>query len=333
MSFIRPIQATDIDDYVALAYESKFGMTNLPKNPDALKKNIERSLRSFEGTTNELDALYLFVLEDPTIKTVIGVSGIISRTGVTRPLDYFKKKEIIPKKLFQEVPASYSILTRIQLHEEATEVCALYLSKKTRSEGYGKLLSFCRYLYMSQHLDRFNETTFADLRGIIHPDGECPFWDGVGRHFLPINFEELMRRRDLGHVEVADLMPHFSIYIDLLPEETREVIGKTHENTLPAFNMLLKQGFTATGEIDLFDAGPRMLAKTDQIHAIQKVKIMAVAKIEDNVKADRYITSTIGVPFKACLAKLLFTDKGLLIDRISANCLSAEPGTKLQVLR
>jgi arginine N-succinyltransferase len=68
---------------------------------------------------------------------------------------------------------------------------------------------------------------------------------------------------------IAELMPAYPIYISLLPEAAREVIGQVHPNTAPARAILEKEGFSWRGSVDIFDAGPVLEAETDQIRAVR----------------------------------------------------------------
>ncbi|MGH6780755.1 MAG: arginine N-succinyltransferase, partial [Sphingomonadaceae bacterium] len=68
---------------------------------------------------------------------------------------------------------------------------------------------------------------------------------------------------------IADLMPKNPIYIDLLPESARTVIGKPHQDSAPAMAMLRREGFRFEGYVDVFDAGPQVHCDRDTIATVR----------------------------------------------------------------
>ncbi len=55
---------------------------------------------------------------------------------------------------------------------------------------------------------------------------------------------------------ILDLMPQHPIYVDLLPEAARAVIGKCHKDGEGARRLLEWEGFSFSNVIDIFDGGP-----------------------------------------------------------------------------
>ena len=74
----------------------------------------------------------------------------------------------------------------------------------------------------------------------------------------------------MGNQFIADLMPRHPIYVALLPKAARDTLGRPHDNAAPAFNMLLKEGFSFRGYIDVFDGGPLVDARIDEIKTVQE---------------------------------------------------------------
>jgi len=92
----------------------------------------------------------------------------------------------------------------------------------------------------------------------------------VGLNVLQKEFSLKQRKADylsaIGNKQfISDLMPKYPIYVPLLPEPAREVIGQVHKATLPAYNMLKLEGFQDSGYVDIFDAGPTVEAPLNQI--------------------------------------------------------------------
>ena len=68
-------------------------------------------------------------------------------------------------------------------------------------------------------------------------------------------------------------MPEYPIYVNLLPESARDVIGKVHQHTEPARSILLKEGFKQTHEVDIFDAGPILTAPRHELRTWKECQI------------------------------------------------------------
>jgi len=69
---------------------------------------------------------------------------------------------------------------------------------------------------------------------------------------------------------ILDLMPKHPIYLDLLPEEARAVVGETHVDGLGARKLLEWEGFTYDRVIDIFDGGPLVSVPRDHIRTVRE---------------------------------------------------------------
>lgn len=320
---LRPFQTSDLEKVEELAYQAQTGMANLPKNPKRLKAMGELSLHSFQSKIS--NPFYIFILENSETKEVLGISGIRKEAA---PLEYYRVKSLPLPRLYEEVSHSTPLLERVKYTEASSEICALFLTPSAREHHLGKLLSWSRFYFIAAFPDRFTEQIFANMRGIIHPDGECPFWNGVGRHFLPISYHELMDRRDKTEEPFASLLPSLPIYIDLLPLETKNAIGQTHMNTRPALKMLLELGFSPTGEVDLYDAGPIVMAETPSIKIIKDSQTLVIDAIADEVHAPLQLLSNERLDFKAVFGTLDTSSRTL--DRQSAHDLEIDVGSTIR---
>lgn len=329
---IRPIVFKDFECLNDLAQQAQLGMTNLPKNTDRLFQYVEKSIFSFQDNVGEpAHHYYMFGLEDMSKDKLLGVSAIYSQTGIDTPLEYFAIKEIPQPPLFPEVPERIKMLERVKYTKGPSEICSLFLTHDARKEGLGKLLSLSRFLFMAAFPERFSTEVFADLRGVLNRAGHCPFWEGVGKRFLPIDFNELMHRRDLGHHEVSALMPSSPIYVNLLTPEAIAVIGETHPNTKPALQMLLGQGFIKTNEIDLYDAGPRVIAKRTVIKTIRESHIGRVGQIKNLSTLTTVLLANSRIDFRACMGKMeIDAEASLILEPETAKALELKIGDPVQ---
>ena len=86
-------------------------------------------------------------------------------------------------------------------------------------------------------------------------------------------------------------MPRHPVYVNLLPEAARSVIGEVHADTQPARAMLEQEGFRYEGYVDIFDAGPTVECFRDNIHAVRASRVLPVEigegdPVPDNLRHD-----------------------------------------------
>ncbi len=108
-------------------------------------------------------------------------------------------------------------------------------------------------------------------------DGRSPFWEGLGRHFFAMEYSTADYLTGIGQKAfVAELMPRHPVYVNLLPESARAVIGAVHDDTQPARALLEQEGFRYEGYVDIFDAGPTLECFRDNIHAVRQSAVLPV---------------------------------------------------------
>ncbi|HBP78593.1 MAG TPA: arginine N-succinyltransferase, partial [Halomonas sp.] len=141
----------------------------------------------------------------------------------------------------------------------------------------GALLSKARWLFMAQFRDRFPQKVLAEMRGVFDENNISPFWESLGKHFFPMDFNEADRLTGLGQKSfIGELMPKFPIYTTFMSEEARACIGQVHRHTRPALEMLKKEGLRWEGYIDIFDGGPTVEAYIDDVRAIRNSQLYQV---------------------------------------------------------
>lgn len=316
---IRPIKETDKVALKGFAEAASIGITNLPKHEKRREQLLSLALAPHPK------AYYLFLLENYYDGTALGVCGIFPETT---NLDYFKlNREPLPS-YFPESLKEAATLERIQYPKGSTEICSLYLSRPARKEGLGKLLSHSRFYFMKAFPDLFADEVFAEMRGFIDENGDAPFWDALGRRFAGISYRQLMDLVDQGDRRARDLMPSKTVYVDLLDPRGKEAIGKTFQSTTPAHKLLQELNFTFSGEIDLFDGGPRLICKREKIAIVQKAKRFPVVKIRSLEKEKQLISNTKS-DFKATLGQVEREDHGAAIDSLTAQILEVDVGDEI----
>ncbi|MEI5637460.1 MULTISPECIES: arginine N-succinyltransferase [unclassified Pseudoalteromonas] len=272
MLVLRPIQETDFAELKAIAIESGHGFTSLPVDDELLSNKISRSVNSFNKAVKQpFDEGYLFVLEDTTSGEIVGTTGIEAAVGMSVPLYHYHMGKTVHHSSTLGVYNTVDILSMCNDYTGCSEICTLFLREGHRQGFAGRFLSRSRFLFMAEHAERFSETVIAEMRGVSDEQGHSPFWQWLQEHFFSIEFPQADHLVGLGDkVFICELMPKYPIYANLLSPEAQAVIGHVHEKTKPALRLLQKEGFEHRGYVDLFDAGPTVEARLDNIRTVRE---------------------------------------------------------------
>lgn len=312
MLVIRPIKGSDFDVLMQCAKESGHGFTSLPVDKEMIQARIDHSKKSFAmNACSPGNQGYLMVAEDIENGEIAGTTGIEAAVGMDSPFYSYHVNKVVHHSRRLEVHNVVEVLSLGNNYTGLTEICTLFLRPQYRGGLNGKLLSKCRFLMLAQFPEKFSEIIFAEMRGVSDEKGDSPFWAWLKDHFFSIDFilaDYLAGTGQKGFI--ADLMPKLPIYVNLLSDEARAVIGKVHEKTRPALNMLEKEGFTYRGYIDIFDAGPTVECLSYNIDTIRR-SFTAKVKITPHSSAqDHLISNTRFEDFRATVAKIAVDIEG-----------------------
>lgn len=305
MIVIRPIGKDDFPGYIKLAFASHINFYTLPKSERLLEHRFERALQSFNDTSVAPERqFYLFVAEDTVSKNLLGVSAISALSGGNEPLYFFRLEYLPVISPLAPVVKKLPVLNPVSYAHGPSEVGSLFVDPASRGTGVGKLLSLSRFLFAARFQERFTGSFISELRGPIQ-DGSSLFWEAIGRHFFDVSFGEIQEMMNYGRSFIGHFLPQYPIYVDLLPQAVQEMIGKVDEETKPAFNLLSRLGFLPTGEIDVIDGGPKLIAKKEIIPPICASRVAVVGSIKDMpTNLPHYIISNERLDFRAVLAPL-----------------------------
>ena len=279
MSFvIRPSREDDLEHLYEMAKLTGGGFTNLPADRDALTGKLERSAKAFANTGDELvDETFLLVLENTETGAVRGTCQLMTQVGQQWPFYSYRLNTLTQYSQELDRTVRAEMLHLVTDLEGCSEVGGLFLHPNERAGGLGLLLARSRYLFIAMHRQRFAERVLAELRGIIDDRGGSPFWDGVAGRFFGMTFQEADYFNAInGNQFIADLMPKHPVYVAMLDDDAREVIGLPHPTGRAAMKMLEKEGFRFEGYVDIFDGGPTMLARTDDVVSVADAKTSPV---------------------------------------------------------
>lgn len=329
MLIIRPIRESDAGAFIELVYGMSLGMRSLPKNKERLMRKIKHSVDSFNKTSGVPEQeRYLFVLEDTDTGQIPGTCAIWTAKGTYWNDQFYRIETSESSSPWTGGKHEIKTLNVVMPKEDLTENGSLYLDHAFRHHGVGELLSLSRFLFAAGHLNRFCPNIMAEMRGIILPDQTAPFWEGVGRHFCDVPFTEIMSRIDLDNSVISQILPRHPIYISLLPKEVQETIGAVHHSTAGALNMLLKEGFIMTNDIDLFDGGPKVKAKLSNLYTVKESRTYVLVKVTgDSIEGKTYILSNDRLDFRACYGTMQISSDGkATLTKEVADALRLAPG-------
>jgi arginine N-succinyltransferase len=185
---------------------------------------------------------------------------------------------------------------------------------------------------MASDPSRVAENVLSELRGWFDEDGSCPFWDHVASKFFHMPFAEADRKSASTDGQfILDLAPRHPIYVELLPEEAREVISRVHREGEGAKALLEREGFRANGLIDIFDAGPTMICPRDQIRTVRE-SLRLTVQLEDPVSTGPALVAVDDFQrFRAVRTPAAVDGDHALISREAADVLGVKAGDQVRV--
>jgi arginine N-succinyltransferase len=215
--------------------------------------------------------------------------------------------------------------------EGSSEVGGLFLHPHERAGGLGLLLARSRYLFIAKHRARFGETVLAELRGVMDEGGHSPFWDAIGGRFFGMSFPEADEFNAVhGTQFIADLFPKSPIYVSMLPESARAVIGQPHPSGKGALRMLETEGFMWDGYVDIFDGGPTVTARTDQIRTVRAAMPLRVVDGDGGNGRTMLLAAGNLENFVACYGEVEPTGTGeVALDAKCRALLGVQPGDEV----
>lgn len=333
LAFMRPVRRDDFDAILELAKLSGGGMTNLPSDPDALRPRVEFAADSFtKGAAEPSGEVYMLVLEEDG--KVLGTSAVFSAVG----LEY----GFVNYRINKTVHASKQLKKRVErrllvpTHDftGASEVGSLFLSPDARGGGFGKFLAKARYLFIAQHRKLVADPVCAEIRGWRAPDGKQPFWESLGKFFFDMEFEDAdLANSAMGNQIISDLMPRHPIYVALLPDDAKACLGKPHDSAAPAYNMLIKEGFAFNRYIDVFDGGPLVDARIDDIKTVKESRLYPV-EIGDPGDVSQYLMAAGHLQsFRVTRAPAKIDGEAMIIAKSVAAALGVKAGDEIRAVK
>ena len=332
MSFlvIRPSTLDDFDDLMTLADLSGPGFTSLPVDETLVRERLEASVKAFARRPDDpQQGKFLMMMEDAETGDVAGCCAVKAGIGMKRPFFNYRIITLLQSSTVVERRFSMDALVLTNEFMGFTEVGTLFLKKNYRGGGAGRLAAQSRYLLMAAAPEEFGEMVLAELRGVVDPTGVSPFWEGVGRRFFDMTFQEADYHSGVTDGQfIMDLMPKYPIYVDLLPPEAREVIGRCHVEGIGALKLLEWEGFRFERVVDIVDGGPQVSTARANIRTIRESEkvVLENGQLIDG-KLEALVSTDDLEGFRVCWSKIERRGTGrIVVPQETLDALKVKPG-------
>jgi arginine N-succinyltransferase len=278
MLLIRPLTFADLPALERLAIISGGSMTTLPANRDHLSELINKTRQSLKQPINRyLDESYHFALEDTEKGEIVGVSGIDACVGLKTPFYSYRIDEVVHASSELQIHNRIPALHLCQDYTGAARLCTLFLDKAYRTSENLHLLSRARMLFLAQNPERFATRIIVELQGISDEQNNSPFWECLGRHFFNMDFTKANYLTGINSKGfIADLMPHYPVYVPLLTPDAQQALGQTRPDLESVKQLLTDEGFSFKNYVDIFDAGPTLEARTQDLYSVFNKQVVSV---------------------------------------------------------
>lgn len=331
---LRPVAKDDHDALLALAKLAGIGMSSLPQDANVLEQKITRSVASFAGKPPYKGGeVFLFALEDMAKNAIVGTTGIVAHVGLQRPFYSYKLSTIVQANARLEAYSLNHVLHMVNDYTGASELSSLFVMPEYRRDGIGRFVSRARHLMLAQFPHLFSDLIIAELRGVQDKQGDSPFYNHLAKHFFGMEFKEAdFIYATQGGQFIADLMPRYPIYVKLLAKEAQATIGQPFEASYPAMRMLEKEGFTYEGYLDIFDAGPTVQCKRQNIATVQQSLNVPVAGIEADISGEAMMVSTTQLKILHMVhTPVAKSVKGVILSHEAADALQVKKNDEVRI--
>ncbi len=334
MLIIRPITSADYPALMQIAIDTGVGFTSLPTNEGLLRSRIEHSEASFSAQIDKPSGEgYLMVMEDTQTGEIVGTSGVEASVGLDSAFYHYHLGKVVHSSQELNLHNVINTLTLCNDYTGSAEVCTLFLQEKARQGNNGRVLSRFRFLFLAEFIERFGKTVIAEMRGVSDEDGHSPFFHWLQEHFFNMDFPTADYLSGSGNkVFIAELMPRYPIYVNLLSQAAQDVIGLVHPKTAPALKLLQREGFVHRGYVDIFDGGPTVECEIEQIKSVKDSQRLSV-KIAPQANPTTHIAcNTVLKSFRAMEAMLEVDGEFALITPEQADALGVKNDDPIRVL-
>ncbi|WP_448679848.1 arginine/ornithine succinyltransferase subunit alpha [Pseudomonas nicosulfuronedens] len=336
MLVMRPAQVADLQQVQRLAADSPVGVTSLPDDAERLREKILASEASFAAEVSfNGEESYFFVLEDTDTGRLVGCSAIVASAGFSEPFYSFRNETFVHASRELKIHNKIHVLSLCHDLTGNSLLTSFYVERDLVNTPIAELNSRGRLLFMASHPERFADAVVVEIVGYSDEQGESPFWNAIGRNFFDLDYTEAEKLSGLkSRTFLAELMPHYPIYVPLLPDDAQEAMGQVHPRAQITFDILMRDGFESDNYVDIFDGGPALHARTSSIRSIAQSRQVPV-RIGEGARGNRGYLVTNGQlqDFRAVVAELDWVPgKPVTLNQQTAEALGIGEGASVRLV-
>jgi arginine N-succinyltransferase len=317
------------------------GLHTLPRTREAIVAAVERSIASFAAHVDiPSEESYQFVLEDLHSREVVGTAAIHASAGSNGT--YFAFRNDVIQQVSRDLNISHSVhaLTLCSELTACSHLSGFYIRHRETAGQEAALLSRARLLYAMLAPHRFGDRFFVPLAGVTDANGQSAFWNALGRKFFKMDFLEAERVIDgaRNRTLIVELMPHYPVYVPLLPEDAQAVLGQIHPSGQLAFKLLTQEGFEADEYIDIFDGGPILQAHKNSLRSFCGSQLRQVENAGRAAGTEELVTYAVAsteLNFRAVIAACppVETAQAICLPRDAQQALGVSAGDTVTCVR
>ncbi|QIE89039.1 arginine/ornithine succinyltransferase subunit alpha [Pseudomonas nitroreducens] len=336
MLVMRPAQVADLQQVQRLAADSPVGVTSLPDDAERLREKILASEASFAAEVSfNGEESYFFVLEDTDTGRLVGCSAIVASAGFSEPFYSFRNETFVHASRELKIHNKIHVLSLCHDLTGNSLLTSFYVERELVNTPIAELNSRGRLLFMASHPERFADAVVVEIVGYSDEQGQSPFWNAIGRNFFDLDYTEAEKLSGLkSRTFLAELMPHYPIYVPLLPDDAQEAMGQVHPRAQITFDILMRDGFESDNYVDIFDGGPALHARTSGIRSIAQSRQVPV-RIGEGGKGNRGYLVTNGQlqDFRAIVVELDWVaGKPVTLNQQAAEALGIGEGASVRLV-
>ncbi|GGJ85429.1 arginine N-succinyltransferase [Pseudomonas matsuisoli] len=333
---VRPARLSDLEQVHRLAGESPIGVTSLPDDRERLAQRLRLSETSFASdVAYPGEEEYFFVLERCQDGELIGCAGIQATCGYRQPFYSFRHETLVHASPELGINNKIHALSLCHDLADCSALNAFHVSDAWRDGSAAELISRARLLFIASHASRFSRRVIAEIVGYSDEAGRSPFWDGLGRHFFGLEYAEAERLdATQNRAFMAELLPHYPIYVSLLPDPAQDAIGAVHPKARRPYDILIDEGFETERYVDVYDAGPTLEAALDRIGSVTGSRRLQIEVSDVRQDGPEWLVVNEGLEaFRAGLVRSDIVDNGALrIGAADADALGIKTGDSVRAV-
>lgn len=339
MFVVRPVETGDIPAFEAMTTYPAPCVHTLPRSRAAIEDAVACSIASFASAPQKpADESYLFVLASTEDGSLAGTASIAATAGAHGAFYAFRRDVL--SQVSRDLGISHNVHA-LSLCSDLTSHSQLSGFHLVRGERiHAALLSRARLLFAALAPQRFANRFFASVSGPVDGDGRSPFWEALGRKFFQMDF--LAAERLVGGARnrgfIVELMPHYPVYVPLLPAAAQQALGQVHAEAGQAFDILREEGFESDVYVDAFDGGPVLQAPKKALSAFSRSRRKRAAAMTGPAAEQarlHLVAAAGGRGFRAVLARCEVSGRSdaVALDDQALRSLQVSPGDTVLCLK